>query len=129
MDYIGRGKFKCPECGLIEDLNEVIFRARLHYEEVEEEGEKYPQIRILEPFDDKRLVEFVYGEYTLKHSLEEDLNEMELWENHKLGIFYSAILYNWYRCSYEYNEWDLDLEIIKEIELTIENPSPPEGVF
>jgi hypothetical protein len=114
MVYIGDGKWKCPKCGYIEDLSDIVYNLVIEFVEVHEEDCVYVDFKIL-PCSDSRILTIVNGEdYTVQKQMEEDFWDDGLFRNHPLGIFKINILYIWYRCSYEYNEWDVDIELISE---------------
>lgn len=140
MAYLGDAKFKCPKCGHIEDMAKDTYKIRLQFKKDKgcadcSEGGKdcgdtkcklAMTVKVIEPIFDSRLLTKWEPENTgtIKESLQEDLDE---WANenfedfrlasHPEGIFDVELLYNYYRCSYEYEEYDLTLRIIAELAL------------
>ena len=111
MDYKGNGIWICPACERKEDLSEIVFNVRLQFIKID----GYTEIHIIEPFDKRLMIPIVekYPDRLKKDGMEDDLNE-DFRDDHELGIFDCEILYNWYRCSYEYEEYDLEMFIITE---------------
>ncbi len=112
MKYLGKGKWKCPECSIIEDHSDIIYNVRINV--YEEEGAKV--IDVLKPFD-ARLMLPVQNEHPGrldKDAMEEDLNDYDIAKKHEIGTFDCEILWNWYRCSHECEEYDLDILILTE---------------
>lgn len=138
MTYIGDAKFKCPVCGRIDDLSKAVYKVRLEFKRIKDCKEcndgtdcgdvgckPMMKIKILEPVDPRLLQKWDSAcKGTIQEALQDDLDE---WANedfesfkfvkHKEGIFDVELLYNYYRCSVEYEEYDLNLRIIAEKEL------------
>jgi len=133
MDYVGAGKFKCPNCGFIEDMSSDVYKVRLEFKKTKgceccndgvDCGDEscLPDtlvIDILEPVDQRLLKKWDEDcDGVIKKALEDDLREnVEEFKYHELGIFDVELLYNYYRCSYEYEEYDMNLRIIAEKEV------------
>jgi hypothetical protein len=105
MDYVGNGIFKCKKCGLEHNYSEYVYKVRVKILRA------HP--KILPPFD-PRITAEEKGCDTIKEALEEEFLESETFKNHKVGVFDMEVLWRVYRCSYEYNEYDLEFEVLKE---------------
>lgn len=119
MNYQGGGVYICPKCNEKVDHSEDTYKIKVKIEMDEEykclriiEGEE----RINHKFDDDD--EHSCG---IKDSIEETLNDsayIHKWlEDHELGVFDIEVYYHnysyWTDCGTEY---DLDVEILKEVE-------------
>lgn len=135
MEYKGNGIYECPKCHAKEDMSRDTYKVRLLFrktkgcEDCSEDGKDCGNtkckpsmmVKLLEPFD-KRLLGKWDTDSTgiIKEALEDDLKEWGSEEGffnlgrHKEGLFDVELLYNYYRCSYEYEEYDLNLRIIAE---------------
>lgn len=127
MDYLGNGKFKCPKCKTICDESKHIYNLRIKFTKCKDESEDYIMAKIIPPFD-KRIIKKMHADNpkdnrTIKDCIEDDFrDELEFSEGiftgHKEGVFDCDILWLWYPCGgYDYDEWDLDLELIQEKEV------------
>ena len=136
MNYLGDAKFKCPNCNHIEDMQSDTYKVRLQFkkskgcEDCGDDGKDcgdkdckaYMTVKILEPIFDKRLLKKWDKECTgsIKDALEDDLGAWDSEEGffhlgkHPEGVFDVELLYNYYRCSHEYEEYDMNLRIIAE---------------
>lgn len=118
MTYLGTGKFQCPKCGRIEDMSKDTYKVRLQFiKGTSTPLGEYMCVEVLEPIFDQRLNGKWDEEctYSIKEILMEDL-EMEF-EHHDEGIFDCEILYNYYRTTWEYEEYDYNLRILAESQI------------
>ena len=116
--YHGQGVWQCPECGLISDYSDRVYQLVLEYLYDEED-----ECLIVKPIEyDERLNESPsseYPNYKFIDSIMEDIREGGGWsyngiEGHSIGIFKTEVYWYYYRCSYEYEEYDLDMYILSE---------------
>lgn len=122
-EYIGDGKFKCPRCGHVMDLSGDTYKLRVRYKEVTEDDESYVDIELLDPHDARldapynpnHNKDLTTGEALLNDMVQEADNDLV--QKHRLGVFDIEVFWIWYRCSYEYDEWDMDLVVLKETEV------------
>jgi late competence protein required for DNA uptake (superfamily II DNA/RNA helicase) len=147
MMYLGDGKFKCSRCGAIEDMHSDTYKVRLEFKKAKDceycnngvdcgEAKCEPSmvVKILEPlFDSRLLTKWDSDDLgTIKDALKTDLqeyqNEEDYFSEHKEGIFDVELLYTYFLDRYEYEEYDMNLRIIaeKEVSFVTESTSPKE---
>ena len=120
MTYLGQGKYQCPKCGYIEDMSNDTYKVRLQFKKrLSKLFGPCLDVSILKPIFDERLNKKWEKDCvgTIKDALVEDL-EGEF-KHHEEGIFDCEIVYNYYRCSYEYEEYDYNLRILAEAKINL----------
>lgn len=120
MNYEGMGIWRCPKCNEISDMSKDTYKVRLHFTVAEPCGdpseiEGYPITNIIEPFDE-RLLRVERGRRKPDWEiLQEELGEMDDdFKRHPRGIYDTEILWYYEKCTYEYNDYDMILEIEKK---------------
>lgn len=122
--YHGQGVWQCPECTKIYDHSDVVYQVLITYSKTfDEDGEIEEFFEIEIETEDERLHNAPNSKYpdsTNLKSLKDDLYDAISSEEIKIkeGKFKTEIYWNWYRSSYEYEEYDLDMFIISEEKIT-----------
>lgn len=124
MKYLGKGKYQCPRCKIIEDFSENVYTITLeYYLEKEEDGEEWINVRIVKPYDSRldfdekgKPVTPESNKITVKEQIHQDIWDEGFAEGHELGKFETDIFHCWYICSSpeDGTEWDLEMQIITE---------------
>ena len=105
--YEGEGIFKCSRCGNILDLSTSIFTTIVQ-RKYNEYGELETEILETDP----KLKE------EGKDSFEQDMYELDIFEDLPVGIYKLDIMWYYYECGgYDCTEWDVKIEILSEEEL------------
>lgn len=121
--YHGSGVWQCPECAKIKDYSGIIYAVIINYIlDTNEDGEC---IEIEIETDDPRLHEAPDPKYpdstNLKCMIDDIYDELASGgiavQN---GKYKTDILWNWYRCSYEYEEYDLEIAIVSEEKMGVD---------
>jgi hypothetical protein len=110
MGYQGRGIFKCPRCGSINDLSKNTYTIKISrfYDEY---GELDTEFLELDP-------KLSLGKAEGIDIFKSDMGEFDIFEDIPVGKYELEVLWYYYECGgYEGEEWDLNIEILSEEEL------------
>jgi len=126
--YHGSGVWQCPECGELRDFSDRTHLLTLEYfKEGDDADYATPEdnihVRAID-FED-RLNDGTRDSNGLPvgvKSIMDDIRDGGGWAyegigGHELGFFKTEVYWYWYRCSYEYQEYELDMMIITEDKL------------
>jgi len=113
--YLGNGKWKCPECKQTHDHSEHTYKINIEIFMKDE----YRQIRIVVPISEKLQKPLAPKSPLIVEAIEEDLNDEinKIFDNYKLGKYEIEVYWHWYKCSYEYDEYELDFYLISDKEI------------
>ena len=113
----GEGVWQCPACATIFDHSDIVFKVIITYSiEMDDDEESY-EIKL--ETDDARLHEAPDKKYpdstNIKFMLDDIYDGIASGDiQFHEGKYETLILWNWYRCSYEYDEYDLEMAIVSE---------------
>jgi len=121
-DYQGGGIWKCPNCGIIHDHSEDVFKVKIEYRRHEDGGMLTTIIdaderlkKIVDPHSESS------PEWTYLDSFNDDVQE-DAWnhnpEEHELGVFEIEVFWKWSSYMSDYGEeWDVEMFVVTEKKL------------
>ena len=110
IEYQENGIFKCPKCGDIQDYSNKTY-ITIVQRKYDEFGEFETEILETDP----KLI----GDN--KDGFEQDMYELDIFENLPVGIYKLDVLWYYYDCGgYEGAEWDVQIEILSEDNIEVD---------
>ena len=121
LTYQGKGLWHCDVCGHVLDLSEFVYSIIVRYTEqgvcITSSDERLTRVR------HEQKDPYTYIQY-LADDLKEGVDNISGYpDDHPHGFYDTEIFWCWNCSDYEYDEWDLEMEILSEQHLQEVKPN------